>query len=60
MSLRTKILIILILVVALYISLNYVVQRFVVFPSFVALEQEERTHEPARSLDRPPDAGPLW
>jgi len=41
MSLRTKILIILMAVVALYAGLDYSIQRFVIFPSFADLERDE-------------------
>jgi two-component system NtrC family sensor kinase len=48
MSLRSKILLILLVVVALYAALDYGIQRLVVFPSFIALEQ----HEAKKDLER--------
>ena len=48
MSLKSKILLILLVVVALYAALDYGIQRLVVFPSFIALEQ----HEAKKDLER--------
>jgi two-component system NtrC family sensor kinase len=48
MSLRSKILLILLVVVTLYAALDYGIQRLVVFPSFIALEQ----HEAKKDLER--------
>ncbi len=48
MLLRSKILLILLVVVALYAALDYGIQRLVVFPSFIALEQ----HEAEKDLER--------
>ena len=48
MSLRSKISLILLVVVALYAALDYGIQRLVVFPSFIALEQ----HEAKKDLER--------
>jgi len=48
MSLRSKILLILLAVVTLYAALDYGIQRLVVFPSFIALEQ----HEAKKDLER--------
>lgn len=51
MSLRSKILLILVVVVVLYAGLDYGIQRLVVFPSFVALEQEEASKDLDRCFD---------
>lgn len=48
MSLRSKILLILLVVVTLYAALDYGIQRMVVFPSFIVLEQ----HEAKKDLER--------
>jgi len=51
MSLRTKILLILVVVVVLYAGLDYGIQRLVVFPSFVALEQDEANKDLNRCFE---------
>lgn len=51
MSLRTKILLILVVVVVLYAGLDYGIQRLVVFPSFVTLEQDEASKDLNRCFE---------
>ncbi|RMF86757.1 MAG: hypothetical protein D6736_14375 [Nitrospinota bacterium] len=51
MSLRVRILAILCLVVVLYAVLDYSIQRFVIFPSFTALEREEAQKDLERSVE---------
>jgi sensor domain CHASE-containing protein len=51
MSLRFKILLILLAVVALYAALDYGIQRLVVFPSFIALEQDEAEKDLKRGFE---------
>lgn len=51
MSLRSKIALILIGVFILYLGFYYGIQRFVIFPSFVALEQEEAKKDMERCVE---------
>lgn len=51
MSLRSKIFLILAVVVALYAAIDYGVQRWIVFPQFIALEQEEAQKDMVRCVE---------
>ena len=51
MSLRSKILLILFAVVSLYAILDYGIQRFVVFPSFIRLERDEAKQDMERCVE---------
>jgi two-component system NtrC family sensor kinase len=51
MSLRSKIFLILAVVVALYAAIDYGVQRWIVFPQFIALEQEEAKKDTVRCVE---------
>ena len=51
MSLRSKVLITLSLVIVMYTVLNYFVQRFVIFPSFVELERNEAKKDMQRCIE---------
>ena len=44
MRLRLKILFILCIVVTLYIALDFVIHRFIIFPSYIELEKDEARH----------------
>ncbi len=51
MSVRSKVLLIVTLVVALYGGVDYAVQRWVVYPSFVALERHEAVQDITRCVE---------
>ncbi|RLB82509.1 MAG: hypothetical protein DRH17_05700 [Deltaproteobacteria bacterium] len=51
MSLRSKILLILFVVVSLYAVLDYGIQRLVVFPSFITLERHEAKKDMERCVE---------
>jgi len=51
MSLRAKILLILLVIIALYASLDYGIQRLIVFPSFINLEREEAEEDMGRCIN---------
>jgi sensor domain CHASE-containing protein/nitrogen-specific signal transduction histidine kinase len=51
MSLRSKILIILFFVLCLYASLDYGIQRLVIFPSFITLERDEAKKDMERCVE---------
>ncbi len=49
-SLTSKILLVLMLVFVLYAAGEYAIQRFVIFPSFISLEQDEARKDTLRSI----------
>ncbi len=51
MSLRTKVLSILLIIIAIYTSLVYLSQRVIIFPSFISLEQNEAKKDMERCVE---------
>jgi sensor domain CHASE-containing protein len=50
MSLKTKIIMIVLLVCVVYISTDYVIHRFLVFPNFIKLEQNAARKDASRAI----------
>lgn len=51
MSLKSKIILILFIVLVLYTCVEYLIQSFVIYPSFTKLEQDEAEKNMKRSLE---------